>query len=136
VRTAGLLSARCASVTVGAEPNESHGVISVIVIVALGLAAMGFGAMLVFALGRVAAHADREAEELVASLGTEVRLPPIPTLDGYAGFSRAHATIACDSSITAPSSRTSVGTQRLPVSSCTSRRPRVWLSRPGRGANP
>jgi hypothetical protein len=111
-------------------------VISVIVIVALGLAAMGFSAMLALALGRVAAHADREADELLAALKDGAQVPRTPRLDGYAGFSRAHATIACESSITRPSSRTSVGTQRLPVSSCTSLRPRVRLSRLGRGANP
>jgi hypothetical protein len=110
------------------------GVLSVIVIVALGLAAIGFNAMLVFALGRVASRADRDMDEMLATR----RANPPPGIPGvrYAGLARAHATIACDSSMTVPSSSTSVGTQRFPVSSCTSRRPRVWLKTPGRGAKP
>jgi hypothetical protein len=109
-------------------------VISVIVIVAVGVAAMGFSATLVFALGRVAARADRDMDELLAALRAS---PTRRARDqAYAGLARAHATIACESSITVPSSSTSVGTQRFPVSSCTSRRPRVWLNIPGRGAKP
>jgi hypothetical protein len=110
------------------------GVLSVIVIVALGLAAIGFSATLVFALGRVASRADRDMDELLAA--RRANPAPVPRGATYAGLARAHATIACDSSITVPSSSTSVGTQRFPVSSCTSRRPRVWLNTPGRGAKP
>jgi hypothetical protein len=110
------------------------GVLSVMVIVALGLAAIGFSATLVLALGRVAARADRDMDALLKTR----RADPVRTSrrQSYAGLARAHATIACDSSITVPSSNTSVGTQRFPVSSCTSRRPRVWLNSPGRGAKP
>lgn len=109
------------------------GVLSVIVIV-LGLTAMGLGATLVLALGRAAARADRAMDELLvtrASVGLTT-----PSREPYAGLARAHATIACESSITVPSSSRRTGTQRLPVSSCTSRRPRVWLRNPGRGAKP
>jgi hypothetical protein len=37
----------------------------VIVIIALGIAAMGFSAMFVLALGRMAARADRSADKLL-----------------------------------------------------------------------
>ncbi len=104
------------------------------IIVASALGAMGFAAIVVLALGRAAGAADEDAERMLA----EHRAKPaiVGYRQSYAGFARAHSTIARESSIAVPSSSTSVGTQRLPVSSWTSRRPRVWLKAPGRIPNP
>ncbi len=104
------------------------------IIVASALGAMGVSAMLALALGRAAALADEQSERILV----ESRASPSTGgyRQSYAGFARAQSTIARESSITEPSSSTSVGTQRLPVSSFTSRRPRVWLKTPGRGAKP
>jgi len=111
-----------------------EGVVLVIVLVAAVLGAVGLTTMFALALGRTAAIADEQVDRMLAQRRER------PTVRGYrqsyAGFARAHSTIARESSITVPSSRTNVGTQRLPVSSCTSRRPRVWLNTPGNGANP
>jgi hypothetical protein len=106
----------------------------VTIIIASALGAMGFSAAFAVALGRAAALADRNSDRMLAERRAN------PTIVGYrqsyAGFARAQSTIARESSITEPSSSTSVGTQRFPVSSWTSRRPRVWLKMPGKGAKP
>jgi hypothetical protein len=106
----------------------------VTIIIASALGAMGFSAAFAVALGRAAALADKNSDRMLAEHRAN------PTITGYrqsyAGFARAQSTIARESSITEPSSSTSVGTQRFPVSSWTSRRPRVWLKMPGKGAKP
>jgi hypothetical protein len=108
-------------------------VVSVTIIAASTLGAIGFSAILAIALGRVAALADRDSSRTLAERRAEDPITVYRQTDpsvtayrqSYAGFAWAQWTIARESPITEPSSRTSAGTQRLPVSSSTSRRPRV-----------
>jgi len=86
----------------------------IVVIVICGAAAVGFGATMVLAVSRAAARADEELDELLAR---RLGLVRASRGEGYAGFERAQATISLEPSITEPSSSTSAGTQRLPVSS-------------------
>src|SRR6185437_14864265 len=53
-----------------------------------------------------------------------------------AGWDFAHLTISRESNTALPSSSSSTGTQRLPVSSCARLRPAVSLKIAGSGANP
>src|SRR6202035_3738181 len=105
-----------------------------IIIIVSVLTATAFITTLAIALGRAAANADDELDSMLE------RDRPTGLLtarrQSYTGLARDQATISGEPSITLPSSSTSVGTQRFPVSSCTSRRPRVWFNRPGRGAKP
>lgn len=90
-----------------------------VVLLAIVAAVIAFSAVMAVALGRAAAGADREMEidreRELARLHRRSRLTVLP--GGYAGWSRAHATISREPSTTVPSSSTSVGTQRFPVSS-------------------
>ena len=99
----------------------------VIIIVASALGAIGLSATFAVALSRAAALADQDSDRMLAELRAAPSISDHrPSYgQGYAGLAWAQSTIARESSITEPSSRTSVGTQRLPVSSWTSRRPRV-----------
>ena len=105
-----------------------------IFIIALAIGALGFSAVVAIALARVAGNADREMERALAENTSASRA--LHAHQTYAGWDSAQALIAFESSITVPSSSTSVGTQRLPVSSWTSRRPLVRLNIPGNGARP
>jgi hypothetical protein len=105
----------------------------IVVLICVG-ASLLFSALLAFALGRAAGRADRDADELWEE--RKAALSMTLFRQDYAGFDRAQSTIACESSITVPSSSTSAGTQRFPVNSSTSERPRVLLKIPGSGANP
>ena len=105
-----------------------------IFIVALAVGALMFSAVVAIALARVAGGADREMERALADSSSATRV--LETRQTYAGCDSAHAVIAFESSITVPSSNTRVGTRRVPVSSCTLRRPGIRLSIPGSGAGP
>jgi hypothetical protein len=106
----------------------------VTIIVSSVLGAMGFSAALAIALGRVAARADQSSERMLAE--SRAAAESAAFRRAYVYWARAQSTIAREPSIGEPSSRVRVGTQRLPVSSCTSRRPAVRLNRPGRGTRP
>jgi hypothetical protein len=108
--------------------------LSVIIIIVSVLTGTAFITTLAIALGRAAAHADDELDSMLERDRSAGMLAA--RRQSYAGFASDQATISGEPSITLPSSSTSVGTQRFPVSSCTSRRPRVWLNTPGSGAKP
>jgi hypothetical protein len=109
-------------------------VVWVAIIIASGLGTMAFGALLAVALGRVAALADENADRLLAEHDRDPTIADVA--QRYTGFALAQSTIARESSIAVPSSRTRVGTHRLPVNAWTSRRPGVWLKTPGSNPRP
>jgi len=109
----------------GVNREEQKGVLSMTIIVASVVAAMSLGVLLTLALARAAALADENSDRMLTEHTEQAPITGDRLSYAGFGFARAHSTIARESSITEPSSRTSVGTQRLPVSSVTSRRPLV-----------
>lgn len=98
-----------------------------LVILSSILLAIGLSTGMAIALGRAGAHADESLDHL---LHQRRLAPPMAALrQSYAGLAHAQSAIALEPSTTMPSSR-SVGGRRLPVSSFTSRRPRVRLNTP------
>jgi hypothetical protein len=106
----------------------------VAIIIASALGALGFSAALAIALGRVAASADESSERMLAESLAAAESAAFRR--GYAGWARTQSILARDPSSAVRSSRSRMGAQRLPISSCTSRRPAMRSSRPGRGARP
>jgi hypothetical protein len=102
-------------------------------IVICGVAAIVCSATMALAMSRAAGQADEDLDRMLAR---HLRADRAPGPRYVAGWDRAQATISFEPSTTVPSSRRRVGTQRLPVSSSTSRRPRVWLKGPGSSPRP
>src|SRR5580692_10504584 len=115
----------CARVIAGVD-RRGKGVVLLTIIVTSALGATVLSAVFVIALGRVASLADKDSQRILEQRRAAHALER--RRQGYAGWARAQSTMARESPITVPSSRIRVGTQRSPVSSCTSRRPRVWLN--------
>src|SRR5262249_45493305 len=109
---------------------------SMTVILVSGSALVVMMATVALALGRAAAQADEDYARLLGEQPSQVIDAAQLLRDSYAGLAAAQAAISREPSTTVPSSRRRVGTQRLPVSSATSRLPRVWFMNPGSGANP
>lgn len=72
----------------------------VTIIIIFGVAVLTSSAIVAVAMGRTAARADADAEELIASLRTVVQGDE----ERYAGWALAHPAISRDPSITLPSS--------------------------------
>jgi hypothetical protein len=121
-------------------------VISFTSILVAALIVLGLSALFALALGRAASRGDTQFDvrRLRAQAAGELSIAGThqsyadQSYAGlvYAGLARAQSTIVDEPSSTVPSSRRSVGTQRLPVNSFTSRRPRVRLHTPGSAAKP
>jgi hypothetical protein len=101
-------------------------VLPVLIVASAWLALM---ALFVAALVRASAHADRALED-PSSVSSSTRWTDSPaktrrrtpavSYAGFAGLAWAQATISREPSTKLPSSRTSVGTMRFPVSRSTS----------------
>jgi hypothetical protein len=105
----------------------------VILIAIAAFLLIAFWAILALALARTAARADAEID---AQLRRAAEGNLASARAGYARLAAAHLTIASDPSITVSSSSTSVGTHWFPVSSFTSRLPRVRFNMPGSTPRP
>jgi hypothetical protein len=107
-------------------------VASSILIFAVGFGVLGLSALLALALARAAANADAQSERELAEHVPEIlvtlgpgragRAPSTARVSyaGVAGLAAAQETISREPSIVLPSSRSSVGTMRLPVRRSTS----------------
>jgi hypothetical protein len=92
----------------------------VTVIIASGLCVIAFFVFLAVALSRVAARADEESERWLAERRANAPIKAYRMT--YAGFARAQATVASESSIAVGASRIGVGDGRGRVSSQTAQR--------------
>jgi hypothetical protein len=109
--------------SVAGRKASAEGVITIIII--SGVAVLGGGAVLTVAMGRAAARADEELDELLAR--RRGALSARELRESSAGLALAPPAIAHEPAITVRATSTRAAARRSPASSATSRLPRVWL---------